>query len=227
MMDNSFKDQYIIIEEVKQAKELDKVLGLDAIQHRKMANDADHPHADSNRIEGNEFVHNISVHQASVPKFSGISTFSVALPPNPTVAIDELSQTSEAGSGCNLIHPPLSPCLAQGSPIRWLRHSVARSNFYATPVSCIASAPSAVQVSSSFPVRGKAYPDSGFTDSTFTSTSTSASMAKPMLINNETVSSLHQELGLNDIVHSIGQLTSLVKTSMKRKFSEKNFQKSV
>lgn len=180
-----------------------------------------------NRIEGNEFVHNISVHQASVPKFSGISTFSVALPPNPTVAIDELSQTSEAGSGCNLIHPPLSPCLAQGSPIRWLRHSVARSNFYATPVSCIASAPSAVQVSSSFPVRGKAYPDSGFTDSTFKSTSTSASMAKPMLINNETVSSLHQELGLNDIVHSIGQLTSLVKTSMKRKFSEKNFQKSV
>lgn len=140
-----------------------------------MVDDADHSHADSNRIAGNEFVHNISVHQASMPKFSGISTFSVALPPNPTVAIDESSRTSEAGSGCTLIRPPLSPCLAQGSPIGWLRHSVASCNVYATPVSCIASAPSAVQVSTSFLVRGKAYLDSGFTGSTFTSTSTSAS----------------------------------------------------
>lgn len=190
-----------------------------------MVDDADHSHADSNRIAGNEFVHNISVHQASMPKFSVISTFSVALPPNPTVAINESSRTSEAGSGCNLIRLPLSPCLAQGSPIRWLRHSVACSNVYATPVSCIASAPSAVQLSSSFHVQGKAYLDSGFTGSTFTLTSTSASMAAPMLINDETVSSLHQALGLNDIVHSIGQLTSLVKTSMKQKFSEKDSSK--
>lgn len=51
-----------------------------------------------------------------MPTISGISTFSVALPPNPTVAIDESSRISEAGSGCNLIRPPLSPCLAQGSP---------------------------------------------------------------------------------------------------------------
>lgn len=47
----------------------------------------DHPHADSNCIAGNEFVHNISVHQASMPKFSEISTFSGALPPNPPTII--------------------------------------------------------------------------------------------------------------------------------------------
>lgn len=53
---------------------------------------ADHAHADSHRIVDHEFVLRESVPRASMPIYSGISTFSVALPQKPTVAIDELSQ---------------------------------------------------------------------------------------------------------------------------------------
>lgn len=49
---------------------------------------ADHAHADSHRIVDHEFVLRESVPRASMPIYSGISTFSV----EPTVAIDELSQ---------------------------------------------------------------------------------------------------------------------------------------
>lgn len=53
---------------------------------------ADHAHADSHRIVDHEFMHRKSVPRASMPIYSGISTFFVALTQTPTVAIDELSQ---------------------------------------------------------------------------------------------------------------------------------------
>lgn len=83
-MDNSFKEQFIIIEKVKQPKELDiRTSDTNANQHLKIANDADH--ADSNRIANHEFVHRKSIPQASMSIYSGISTFSMALPSNSTL----------------------------------------------------------------------------------------------------------------------------------------------
>lgn len=59
LMDNSFKEQYIIIEEVKHAKELDNIRTSDTNQHLKMADDADY--ADSKPIADHEFVPRKSV----------------------------------------------------------------------------------------------------------------------------------------------------------------------
>jgi CO dehydrogenase nickel-insertion accessory protein CooC1 len=47
-------------------------------------------------------------------------------------------------------------------------------------------------------------------------------MAAPLVLDNDTVSSLHQALGLNDIVNSISHLSSLVKSTLKRKSSDKD-----
>lgn len=83
-MDNSFKEQFIIIEKVKQPKELDiRTSDTNVNQQLNIANDADH--ADSNRIANHEFVHRKSIPQASMPIYSGISTFSMALPSNSTL----------------------------------------------------------------------------------------------------------------------------------------------
>jgi hypothetical protein len=46
-------------------------------------------------------------------------------------------------------------------------------------------------------------------------------MAAPFVLDNDTVSSFHQALGLNDIVNSISHLSSLVKSTLKRKSSDK------
>lgn len=82
-IDNSFKEQFIIIEEVKQPKELDiRTSDTNVNQHLKIANDADH--ADSNRIANHDFVHRKSIPLASMPIYSGISTFSMAFPSNST-----------------------------------------------------------------------------------------------------------------------------------------------
>lgn len=68
------------------SKELDNIQTSDNNQHR-FEDDTDH--ADSNCIPNHEFVHCKSVAQAFMTIYSGISTFSVALPPNPTIATDE------------------------------------------------------------------------------------------------------------------------------------------
>ena len=161
--------------------------------------------------------------EASRPSFSGSNpTYSVALPKLNTLKTNSRVRTTQHhavehhAAGCNSIRQPLSstitgPILAQGSPIRWLRHSSPNLSMIATPVSQLSDTRS-VDMTKNFPESAsQSQSDLFITGSTHDVT---PNMAAPMLDKN-TVASLHHALGIDSIVSSIKELSSIISDNTK------------
>lgn len=157
--------------------------------------------------------------EASMPNICGSDpTFSVALPQLSIAGSNNRSRFSRQlqveDASCNPIRHPFSGSpLAQGSPIRWLRQSAPNIKpLIATAVAQFTEKRSS-DVSAS-----KTFPDSAARSglsSTGNSTDVTPNMAAPM-IDQHTVASLHKALGLDTIVRSIKELSSLITDSKRR-----------
>lgn len=93
-MDHSTEEQFIIIEQVKEVDQ-GNLIPSDAklFQHPKMVEHTDHAISDHTdckiHITGRQTEHKSSDSQASMPRYCGISSFSVALPPHIVRTIKE------------------------------------------------------------------------------------------------------------------------------------------